>query len=148
MAHMTTSEIRFGPFFLGCEPARLKRGEDVVKLRPKSLDVLCYLAQRPGQLVSKKELLTQVWTGRVISDTGLRMCIGEIRAALRDDADAPHYLETVVGQGYRFLQGAGGKAPDPGSTGPIVGRDFELRRLDELYQLAAAGQYAVCAACR
>ena len=101
---MATSEIRFGPFFLGCEPARLKRGEDVVKLRPKSLDVLCYLAQRPGQLVSKKELLTQVWTGRVISDTGLRMCIGEIRAALRDDADAPHYLETVVGQGYRFLE--------------------------------------------
>jgi len=139
MEHMATSEIRFGPFFLGCEPARLKRGEDVVKLRPKSLDVLCYLAQRPGQLVSKKELLTQVWTGRVISDTGLRMCIGEIRAALRDDADAPHYLETVVGQGYRFLQGVGGKAPDPDSTGPIVGRDFELRRLDELFQLAAAG---------
>jgi predicted ATPase/DNA-binding winged helix-turn-helix (wHTH) protein len=137
--HMTASEIRFGPFSLEREPARLMRGEDVVKLRPKSLDVLCYLAQRPGQLVGKQELLARVWTGRVITDTGLRICIGEIRAALGDDADAPHYLETMVGQGYRFLQGTGGKAPDPNSTGPIVGREAELRRLDELSQLAAAG---------
>jgi predicted ATPase len=136
---MTASELRFGPFSLEREPVRLMRGVDVVKLRPKSLDVLCYLAQRPGQLVGKEELLTRVWAGRVISNSGLRLCIREIRAILGDDADAPHYLETVVGQGYRFLQGAGGKAPNLDSTGPIVGRDAELRRLDERYQLAAAG---------
>jgi hypothetical protein len=104
-----------------------------------SLQVLRYLSERPGQFVSKDELLDRVWTGRVISDSGLRLCVREIRAALDDDAKNPHYLETVVGKGYRFLEGAGGKAPYPDSTGPIVGRDAELSRLDDLYQRALAG---------
>jgi len=133
------AQVQFGPFTLGGEPDRLRRGVDPIPLRPMSLRMLRYLSERPGRFVSKDELLEQVWTGRVISDSGLRLCVREIRSALGDDAKNPDYVETVVGKGYRFLQGAGGEAPDPDNTGPIVGRDTELRRLDELYQLAAAG---------
>ena len=133
------SEVEFGPFSLGGNPCCLRRGSDPIKLRPMSLQVLRYLSERPGQIVGKDELLDRVWSGRVISDSGFRLCVGEIRAALDDDAKHPRYLETVVGEGYRFLEGAGGKVPDPDSTQPMVGRDAELRRLDDLYQSAVAG---------
>jgi predicted ATPase len=66
--------------------------------------------------------------------------VGEIRAALDDDAKHPRYLDTVIGRCYRFLEGAGGKAPIHGNAQPFVGRDAELRRLDDLYQLAFTGR--------
>ena len=133
-------EVKFGPFSLGGDPCCLRRGSDTIKLRRMSLLVLRYLSERPGQIVGKDELLDRVWSGRVISDSGFRLCVGEIRAALDDDAKHPRYLETVVGEGYRFLEGAGGKAPPyQDSAQPIVGRDAELRRLDDLYQSAVAG---------
>ena len=136
---MSIHKIHFGPFSIEDEPTRLMRESDLIRLRPKSLEVLKYLAERPGQLVSKEELLKRVWTGRVINDTGLRVCVGEIRAALGDNADTPHYLETIVGQGFRFLEGPDGRARFPDTTGPIVGRESELRRLEDYYQLVADG---------
>jgi len=134
-----TRQFQFGPFSLGGEPDCLRRGADPIPLRPMSLQVLRYLSERPGRFVSKDELLERVWTGRVISDSGLRICVGEIRSALGDDAKNPQYLETIVGKGYRFLEGAGGKAPYADSTGPIVGRDAELSRLGDIYQSVDAG---------
>ena len=101
---MSASHIRFGPFLLEKEPMCLIHGADPIKLRPKSLEVLAYLAERPGQLVSKEELLKRVWFGRVISDSGLRLCVCEIRTALGDDPEKPFYLKTIVGRGYRFLE--------------------------------------------
>ena len=136
---MNDRQVQFGPFSLGGKPVCLRRGSDPIKLRPMSLQVLRYLSERPGRFVSKDELLERVWTGRVISASGLRLCVGEIRSALGDDAKNPQYLETIVGKGYRFLEGAGGKAPNPDNTGPIVGRDADLRRLDDAYQSAVAG---------
>jgi len=65
--------------------------------------------------------------------------VGEIRSALGENAKIPNYLETIVGKGYRFLEGAEGKARYPDNTGPIVGRDAELRRLADVYQSAVAG---------
>ena len=136
---MPIHQIHFGPFSIEDEPMRLRRGADLIQLRPKSLEVLKYLAERPGQLVSKEELLKRVWAGRVIDDTGLRVCVREIRAALGDNADMPHYLETIVGHGFRFLEGRDGRALFPDTTGPIVGRESELRQLEDYYQLAADG---------
>ena len=136
----STHQLQFGPFSLGGEPVCLRRDSDPINLRPMSLQVLRYLSERPGQFVSKDELLDRIWTGRVVSDSGLRLCVGEIRAALGDDAKSPQYLETIVGKGYCFLEGAGGKALYPDTTGPIVGRDADLRRLDDSYRLAIAGR--------
>jgi predicted ATPase len=136
---MSASHIRFGPFLLENEPVCLSHGADPIKLRPKSLEVLVYLAERPGQLVSKEELLKRVWPGRVISDSGLRLCVCEIRTALGDDPEKPFYLKTIVGRGYRFLEGRDGRALFPDTTGPVVGRESELRQLEDYYQLVADG---------
>jgi predicted ATPase len=137
---MSDPQIHFGPFALDVDPVRLSRGSDPVELRPKSLKVLHYLAARPGQLVTKEELFERVWSGRVVSDSGLRLCVREIRAALEDDAGAPHYLETVVGHGYRFLEGRDGRALLPDVVGPMVGRDSELLQLEDYYRSVADGR--------
>jgi predicted ATPase len=137
---MSDPQIRFGPFALDVDPVRLWRGSDCVELRPKSLKVLHYLAARSGQLVTKGELFEQVWSGRVVSESGLRLCVREIRAALEDNAGAPQYLETVVGRGYRFLEGRDGRALLPDVAGPMVGRDSELLQLEDYYRSVVDGR--------
>jgi DNA-binding winged helix-turn-helix (wHTH) protein len=124
---MSDPQICFGPFTLDDDPVRLRRGSEPVELRPKSIKVLHYLAARPGQLVTKEELFERVWSGRVVSDSGLRLCVREIRAALEDDAGAPHYLETVVGRGYRFLEGRFGTTSAGGLLSLGRGRTQSIR---------------------
>jgi TolB-like protein/DNA-binding winged helix-turn-helix (wHTH) protein/tetratricopeptide (TPR) repeat protein len=137
---MPAQRLRFGPFSLEASPLRLRRGEERIILRPKSLAVLRYLAERPGRLVSKGELLEDVWSGRVVGQDGLRTCVREIRAALGDRAEMPQYLETVAGRGYRFLAGHDCRMPSPAAEGLLVGRDSELRQLNDYLRLADDGQ--------
>ncbi|MEA3277431.1 MAG: AAA family ATPase [Pseudomonadota bacterium] len=136
---MTAQHLRFGPFSLEAEPPQLRRGTEQIALRPKSLALLRYLAERPGQLVSKEELLKSVWSGRVVGHDGLRGCVREVRAALGDHAEAPLYLETVAGRGYRFLEGRDGRMFFPESTGPVVGRESELLQLEDCLRRASDG---------
>jgi DNA-binding winged helix-turn-helix (wHTH) protein len=142
---VSPNHLRFGPFELTAEPLQLWQGTEQIALRPKSLGMLRYLAARPGQLVSKQELLERVWSGRVISQDGIRVCVREIRAALRDNAETPHYLETVVGRGYRFLEGRDGSALFPETPGPVVGRKSEQLELEGYLQRAsdAARQFVL-----
>jgi DNA-binding winged helix-turn-helix (wHTH) protein len=67
-------------------------------LRRRTLAMLCYLAEHPGRLVTKAELLQHIWAGTHVTDTVLRVCVQEIRAAF-DAAAAPQYLETIGRQG-------------------------------------------------
>ena len=137
---MRAQRLRFGPFSLKASPPQLRRGEEQVTLRPKSLAVLRYLAERPGRLVSKGELLEDVWSGRVVGQDGLRTCVREIRAALGDRAEMPQYLETVAGRGYRFLADHDCRMPSPATEGLLVGRDSEMRQLNDYLRLADDGQ--------
>ena len=108
-------------------------------LRPRTLAMLCYLAEHPDRLVTKTELRQHVWAGTHVTDTVLRVCVQEIRAALGDAAAAPQYLETVGRQGYRFLIGGNLDVRSPLATGPIVGRQREADLLEEWFERAAQG---------
>jgi predicted ATPase len=131
--------LTFGPFRLDVTYGRLWRGDQVIGLRPRSLAMLRYLVEHPGRIVTKTELRQQVWAGTHVTDTVLRVCVQEIRAALRDAATAPLYLETVGRQGYRFLVGGDlDVAPAP-MAGPIVGRQAEVDALEGWFQRAAQG---------
>ena len=132
--------IAFGPFRLDATHGRLWRGADVIALRPRSLAVLRYLAAHPGRLVTKAELQQQVWAGTHVTDTVLRVCVQEIRAALGDTAAESQYVETVRPQGYRFLVPGDGTAPPPATSGPIVvGRQRDVEALEGWFQRAAHG---------
>jgi TolB-like protein len=95
--------LSFEPFRLDVRNAQLWRGQEVIRLTNKALAVLCYLAERSGQLVTKDELFAAVWPGVVVSDSALVACIGELRRALGDERRTPQFIETVHGRGYRFI---------------------------------------------
>lgn len=97
------TSIIFHPFCLDRAGERLWRGSRVIKLRPKAFAVLSQLVERPGQLITKDELLSAVWPNTFVSDTALKVIIRQLRKALEDDPKTPQFIETAHRRGYRFI---------------------------------------------
>jgi DNA-binding winged helix-turn-helix (wHTH) protein len=93
----------FPPFHLDAGNAQLWRDQERIILRPKTFDVLRYLVDHPGELVTKATLLDAVWPEVSVSDSLPATCIAELRRALGDDAKTPRFIETVHRRGYRFI---------------------------------------------
>jgi DNA-binding winged helix-turn-helix (wHTH) protein/tetratricopeptide (TPR) repeat protein len=104
----------FGDFELDESLFQLRRRGDIVRLEPKVFDVLLYLIRRRERVVSKEELLAQLWPGEFLSDSVLPRCIAAVRKAVADDPTAQKVVQTVHGRGYRFVAGV---APASGSDG-------------------------------
>ena len=106
----------FPPFRLDAGNEQLWRDSSLVVLRPKTFEVLLYLVQNAQRLVTKREILDNLWAGASVSDELLRGYIRELRDAMGDDAQKPRYIETVPKRGYRFLPPANdefsGQTPD------------------------------------
>src|SRR6185369_14036685 len=100
-----TSDVRicFPPFQLDLGAGRLSRGAKPVDLPPKAFSVLRYLAERPGQLISKEELLQGIWPDVHVSADVLKVTIAEIRKVLADPSKEPRIIETAHRRGYRFI---------------------------------------------
>jgi DNA-binding winged helix-turn-helix (wHTH) protein len=96
-------KLNFGGFRLDPTNALLWSGDDPVALAPKPFDVLCHLAKRSGELVTKDELLDAFWPNLNVTESSLSYAINAIRIALGDNAQAPRYIETVTRRGYRFI---------------------------------------------
>jgi pimeloyl-ACP methyl ester carboxylesterase/DNA-binding winged helix-turn-helix (wHTH) protein len=100
----TTGErITFPPFQLDLSAGRLSCGPKPLDLPPKAFGVLRYLAERPGQLVSKEELLQGIWPDVHVSSDVLKVTIAEIRRVLDDPCREPRFIETAHRRGYRFV---------------------------------------------
>jgi DNA-binding winged helix-turn-helix (wHTH) protein len=96
------SNTRFGPFLVDRAERALRRDGQLVPLTPKAFDVLAALAEEPGKLVSKDELLRKVWPDTFVEESNLAYHIFAVRKALGDTAATPRYIETVPKRGYRF----------------------------------------------
>jgi eukaryotic-like serine/threonine-protein kinase len=79
----------------------LRRGGRPLAIEPKPLEVLMLLVRQPGAVVTKDELLDQVWAGRVVSESVLTKCVAKLRDVLGDDEQA--VIKTVHGFGYRLM---------------------------------------------
>src|SRR5499426_4043411 len=95
--------ILFDRFCLDLANERLSTGSKTIKLRPKPFAVLEYLLGRPGQLVTKEELLNAIWPGTFVGEAVLKVAIRQIREALGDDPKSPSFIETAHRRGYRFI---------------------------------------------
>jgi len=95
--------VNFGPFCLDLAAECLWKGSRAIKLRPKAFAVLDYLVCRPAKLVTKEELLNEVWAGTFVGEAVLKVAIRQIREALDDDPGAPRFIETAHRRGYRFI---------------------------------------------
>lgn len=141
--------VAFGPFVLNTAHARLTREGHAVALTGRPLAVLALFAARAGQLIDKGVLLDAVWGHRHVSPSMLKVVVNTLRTALGDDAQAPHFIETVPRRGYRFVAevrplGAENAAAAPGPTATrgnlppaqsaLVGRQVDSERLAALLQ--------------
>jgi DNA-binding winged helix-turn-helix (wHTH) protein len=93
----------FRPFRLDPLNAQLWCGHQEIKLRRKTFDVLLYLVDHSGRLVTKAALLDAIWPDVTVSDTMPAACVAELRKALGDEKLTPRFIETVHGRGYRFV---------------------------------------------
>ena len=111
-------KTQFGPFVFDLSNQLLWRGGQEVPLPPRVIAVLGLLVARPGEVVSRQELIDTVWKDAFVSDTSLAEAISFLRQALGDDPQQPSYIQTVHRRGYRFLQSAGAFAPGASDPEP------------------------------
>ncbi len=98
-----TMRYRFGDFEADRIAYKASRGGTALDLTPKLLDLLFYLLDRPGQLVTKEELLDAVWPGANVTENAMAQAISDLREAIGDEAASPTYIRTIARRGYRFI---------------------------------------------
>src|SRR6516162_3651110 len=100
---MVEGEISFGRFRLDLARRELRRDKRLVRLGSRALDILCVLASAEGKIVTKDELMAQVWAGVVVEENNLQVHISALRKALEEDSNGQSWIVTVLGRGYRLL---------------------------------------------
>ncbi|MGD9096084.1 MAG: transcriptional regulator, partial [Chromatiales bacterium] len=81
----------------------LSRGEEVVRLEPRSMEVLRYLASRQGEVVTREELEHDVWRGAIVGYDAITNTIIKLRKALGDSARNPEFIATIPKRGYQLI---------------------------------------------
>ena len=93
----------FGDFRLDAREKILARAGEPVEIAPKAFELLSYLVENPGRLLSKDELMNQIWTDSFVEESNLTFNIRQLRVILSDDAHEPKFIKTVRRHGYRFI---------------------------------------------
>jgi DNA-binding response OmpR family regulator len=101
--HLSRREIRVGPLVVDPDTRTLHRGGEALHLRPKEAALLLMFMRNPGKVLSRPEIMKEVWETDYVGDTRtLSVHVRWLRQKIEDDADAPRFLRTVRGVGYRF----------------------------------------------
>ena len=97
--------LEFGPYRLDPAQGSLTKHGTPIRLRGMPLKILQHLAERPGEVVTRVELKGLLWNGTAYGEfeQGLNTAVNSVRKTLGDSADQPIYIETITGQGYRFV---------------------------------------------
>src|SRR5215468_1885305 len=93
----------FQAFRLDTANQCLWRKQERVAIPPKPYDMLCYLVENPGRLITQDEFLEKLWPEIYVNPELIRKYILDIRKILRDRPDKPEFIETVTKRGYRFI---------------------------------------------
>jgi predicted ATPase/DNA-binding winged helix-turn-helix (wHTH) protein len=96
-------KLRFGPFELAIGERVLRRDGQALPLGGRALDILIYLADRPGEVIAKQELIDHVWSDVTVEEGSLRVHIAAIRKALADGQFGNRYIANVKARGYSFV---------------------------------------------
>jgi Tol biopolymer transport system component/DNA-binding winged helix-turn-helix (wHTH) protein len=97
--------VRFGSFEVNFAGAEIRKHGVRLRLQEQPFQVLAALLERPGEVVTREDLIRRLWAdGTVVDfDRGLNAAVTRLRQALSDSADVPRYVETVARRGYRFI---------------------------------------------
>jgi TolB-like protein/DNA-binding winged helix-turn-helix (wHTH) protein/Flp pilus assembly protein TadD len=101
---LTTQEIfEFEGFLLDAGERTLTRNGSLLALTPKAFDTLLYLVRNPGRMLSKDELLKELWPDTFVEEVNLAVNISTLRKVLGEDPQDRRFIATVSGRGYRFV---------------------------------------------
>lgn len=137
--------FRFGPFTLAASERLLSREGVPVELGGRALDILVALVEAPNEIISKKDLIAQVWPDTVVEEGSLRFHMTGLRKALGDGQDGARYIATLAGRGYCFVAPVARALAEhwnptatadhfphanlPARLGRMVGRDVDVIKL-------------------
>ena len=115
---MDKREIRFDGWTVDLDSGLITRDRNTSWLQDQPLQILEELVSRPGEVVTREQLIARLWPKGVVEfDTGLNSAVRKLRVAFGDDADTPRYIETLPRRGYRFIATLDG----PTAYGPMKG---------------------------
>jgi DNA-binding winged helix-turn-helix (wHTH) protein/TolB-like protein len=123
---MLTDRMAFGPFTIDVKAGELRRDGVSVPIQDLPFRLLTALLERPGELVTRAELIERLWGPETFVDSaaGLNTAVAKLRDALGDNAEQPLYIETVPKRGYRFIGAIaadGSIAADHGRSATLLG---------------------------
>src|SRR5271156_1839152 len=95
--------ISFGPFRLFVAERLLKKVDKPIPLGGRALDILIALVERPGEVVTRKELISTAWPDVTVEEANLRFQMAALRKALGDGQDGARYISNIAGRGYCFV---------------------------------------------
>jgi transcriptional activator of cad operon len=95
--------LRIGDWFVNPQAGEIARGEERVRLEARTMRLLLCLAESPGEVVSIDTLLSEVWSGVVVTPDSVYQAVAALRRLLGDDAKQPAYIVTVPRLGYRLV---------------------------------------------
>lgn len=95
--------MRVGDWSVDTGLNELSRGDEIVRLEPKVMEVLTFLAAHPGDVVSRDALLDAVWPSVIVGDDALTQAVIKLRKALGDESRQPIYIQTIPKRGYRLV---------------------------------------------
>jgi TolB-like protein/tetratricopeptide (TPR) repeat protein len=103
MSHSGTSILTIGEFRVEPTLGEISRGGTRVRLEPRAMQLLVYLAEKPGEVVSVNQLLDAVWKNLAVAPDSVYQTVAALRRALGDSAKTPAYIANVVRRGYRLI---------------------------------------------
>lgn len=96
-------DFQLGDWLVQPSLGRVSDGVRSVHVEPRTVEVLLCLAQRPGEVVPKQEILDRVWPDTTVEEVALARCISELRKVFGDDPRNPTFIETIPKRGYRLV---------------------------------------------
>ena len=115
----SAEDFRLGDWLVQPSLNRVSRGPEAAALQPRFMDLLVFLAQHGGKVVSKDEILDAVWGKEFVSEGTLTHAVAVIRQTLGDDVRSPAYIETIPTRGYRLIaqvSALSGQEPAPAAA--------------------------------
>src|SRR5208282_75069 len=120
MSMQTGGIFQFGEFQIDARARTLRREEEIVSLSFRAFDVLLYFVQNPGKVLTRDELLKNVWADSFVDENSLAQSISALRRALDEKPGDNSYIVTLTGRGYQFVASVQVVAPSSGSNLPEI----------------------------
>jgi DNA-binding winged helix-turn-helix (wHTH) protein len=111
-----TSVVRFGTYEVSLQSGEVRKAGLRIRVQQQPMKLLEILLERPGEVITREELRSRVWTDESFGDfdQAVNIAIAKLRSALGDSAENPRFIETLPKRGYRFIADVSSSMRTPG----------------------------------